>query len=235
MLKRLLTIAFSLSLLFIDLAVGKQAENFRDFSHKGSDYASLENLRFAAADIQYSGSEMVDILGKPYSASRYALKATVTVQTLSALGATTEMSVYEKRPADFDIFVVEDGARSIHDAFVTQMYATWKNKKLFSGDYFFDFRIKKEDRYVLTAMPDLINVKSYYFIWVNGRAVKIVFKGFESDVQDGWGVMDSYTSEAFRISVDGSEFEAYKYPLRAQKRFVKLYEDEFFNSSSSRR
>jgi hypothetical protein len=232
MLTRLFTTALLLSLLFVDFAVGKQATKFRDISHKGSEYASLENLRFAADDIQYSGSEMVDILGKPYSASRYALKVTVTVQTLCAVGAT-EMSVYEKLPANFDIFVVEDEARSIHDAFVARMYATWKKQELVSEDYYFDFRIK-EARYVLTAMPGLINVKSFYFIWVNGRAVKIVFKGFESNAKDGWGVMDSFTREAFRISVDGSEFDAYQYPHRAQKRFIKLYEEGFFNSSGSR-
>jgi hypothetical protein len=228
MLTRLLTTALLLGLFFTGRAVGKQAEKFRDFSHKGSEYASLENLRFAADDIQYSGSEMVDILGKPYSASRYALKVTVTAQTLCAVGATN-ISVYEKRPADFDIFVVDDRDRSIHHGLVREMYATWKKKKLFSGDYFFDFHSKRNS-YVLTAMPDLINVKSFYFIWVNGRAVRILFKGFENNAKGGWGAMDSFTSEAFRISVDDSEFAAYQYPLRAQKRFVKLYEEGFFNS-----
>jgi hypothetical protein len=232
MFMRLLTTTLLLSLLFVNFALGKQAEKFSDFSHKGSDYASLENLRFAAADIQCSGSELVDILGKPYSASRFTLKVTVTVQTLSALGADSELSVYEKRPANFDVFVVDDRDRSIHHGLVTEMYATWKKKKLFSRDYFFDFRMTK-NRYVLTAMPDSINVKSFYFIWVNGRAIKVVFKGFEDNAKGGWGVMDSFASEAFRISVDGYEFQAYQYPLQVRKRFVKLYEDGFFNSPSS--
>lgn len=223
---RLLTTALLLSLVLVDFATGKQAKGFRDFSHKGPEYASLDNLRFAAADIQYSGSETVDIFGKPYSASRYTLRVAVTVQTFCAVGATNA-SIYKKRSADFDIFVVDDTDWAIHDAFVTQMYAAWKKKKLFSGDYFFDFHSKRNG-YVLTAMPDLINVKSFYFIWLNGRAVKILFKGFQNHAEGGWGVMDSFTSEAFRISVDDSEFGAYQYPLRVQRNFVKLYEDGFF-------
>ncbi|MGA3294592.1 MAG: hypothetical protein ABSE45_11495 [Candidatus Acidiferrales bacterium] len=226
---RLLTTALLLSLLFVDVANGKRSEKFRDFSNKGSEYASLENLRFAAGDITYSGSETIDILGKPYSASKYALTVAVTVETLDAIGATYT-SVYEKRPAGFEIFVVEDRDRTIHDAFVKDMYTVWRKKELFSGEYFFDFHIKN-NCYVLTTVPG--NVESYYFIWVNGHAVKILFKGFENTAGGGWGAMSSFTSDAFRISIDNAEFRAYEYPLRPQKRFVELYEKGFFSSPSS--
>jgi hypothetical protein len=229
MVTRVSIAALLLSLLFADFVVGKQSERFRDFSGKGPKYSSLENLRFAASDVDYSGSGTVDIFGRSYSASTYSLTVRVTVETAEALGPTSTQ-VYEKRPANFEVFVVEDKDRSIHDAMVRSMYVLWKRHQLFSDEYFYDFHIGN-NAYALTALPDLVNVKSFYFVWVNGRAVKVVFKGFEHNWNGGWGVMDSFTSDCFRISIDNTEFRAYEFPLQPQKRFTKLYESGFFHLS----
>jgi hypothetical protein len=231
MLTRLLTTAFFVSLLFIDSTDGKHPEIFRDFSYKGPEYAALGNLRLRADDIRYSDSETIDILGKPYSASKYVLMAEVTVETFEAIGAT-HISVHEKRPANFEIFVVDDRDRGIHDTFVREMYPLWKKNQLFSGQYLFDFHVK-QDHYVLTALPDLVNVKSFYFIWVNGRAIEIRFKSFENNLEGAWGTMDSFTSDCLRIAIDNTEFRAYQYPFRPQKKFVDLFEKGFFNLPSS--
>jgi hypothetical protein len=231
MLVRLPTTALLLSLLAVHFAVGKQSEQFRDFSHKGSEYSALGNLRFAADDIQYSGSETIDILGNSHSALKFLLTVTVTVETADAVGPVNT-SVYEKRRAVFEVFVVEDKERTIHDTFVRDTYAAWKKTELYSGEYFFDFQIRNNG-YVLTAIPDLVNVKSFYFIWVNGRAVKVLFKGFEDKSNGGAGVMDSFTSDCLRISVGDADFVAYREPLHPQKQFVALYEKGFFNSPHS--
>jgi len=127
--------------------------------------------------------------------------------------AVTNTSIYEKRRADFEILLVDDKDRVIHDALVEDIYATWRRKEPYSGNSFFDCQTKNS-RYVLTAMPDLVNMKLFYFTSVNENAVKIVFKDFENKPNGGgWGVMDSFTSECFRVVVDNTEFRAYEYPL----------------------
>jgi hypothetical protein len=110
------------------------------------------------------------------------------------------------------------------------MYDLWSRKELFSGEYFFDFSVKNNN-YVLSVMPDLVNVKSFYFIWVNGRAVKVAFKGFRDKEKGGWGVMDGFTTDNLRIRVADAEFRAYQYPLRPHKKFLDLYKRGFFSSA----
>ena len=175
--------------------------------------------------MSYSGSEQINVLGQPYLASKYSLTATVKVQTLCAIG-TINTEVYERVSANFEIFITEDIDRFVHNAFTRTMFDIWGKNELYSGEYFYDFSIKGSD-YLLTAMPNLANVKDFYFLWVNGRVVKIVFKGFQNG--EGWGVMDSFTSDKLRIRLSDSEFKAYQFPLSAKKRFVKLYKSGFFN------
>jgi hypothetical protein len=223
---RVIKVAFLMSLLVVQAVAERSRSEFRDFSQKGADYKPLENLRFTADNITYSGTEQINILGKPYLASKFSLAVKVKVQTLCAIG---EVSIqrYEQVPADFEIFVADDKDRSIHDTYIREMYDLWNKKELFSGEYFFDFSIKGNN-YVLTSMPDLVNVKSYYFIWANERAIKIVFKGFRDKAKGGWGMMDSFTSDNLRIQIADAEFKAYQYPLRPQKRFLELYKQGFF-------
>jgi hypothetical protein len=107
------TTALLLTLFFIDLEAGAQSQRFRDFSRKDSDYAPLKNLRFASNDITYSGPENVEIFGRSYPARRYSLTVTVTVETGEVLGPTST-AFYQKRPANFEIFVAEDRDLGIH-------------------------------------------------------------------------------------------------------------------------
>lgn len=160
---RLFTASLLLGLLCVYSEAGAQPRTFRDFSRKDSDYASLKNLLFASSDIEFSGSENIDILGRSYPARKYRLTVTVTVGTAEFLGPTST-AFYQKRPANFEILIVEDRDRGIHDELIKETYTTWKEKKLISDDYFFDFHMKNH-QYALTAVPDLVNVKSFYFVW----------------------------------------------------------------------
>jgi hypothetical protein len=229
-LTRPFTTTLLLGLLSVHSEVGAQPRQFTDFSHKDSDYAYLENLLFASNDIEFLGLESIDILGSPYPARKYSLTVPVSVETAEFLGPTTT-ALYQKRPAKFEIFVVEDRDRGIHDELLKEMYTTWKKKKVISDDYYFDFHMTNQ-HYVITAVPDSVEVKSFYFVWVNGRTVKIVFKGFENGAKGGWGVMGSFTSNCLRISVDNIQFRAYQYPFRVENNFIKLYEKGFFISPS---
>ncbi|MDT5123995.1 MAG: hypothetical protein QOC96_3477 [Acidobacteriota bacterium] len=209
----------------------KSRNEFRDFSQKGANYKPLENLRFAADNIIYSGTEQISVFGKDYLASKFSLIVNVKVQTLCAIGSINT-EVYEQVPADFEVFIVDDKDRNIHDTYIREMYGLWNKKELFSGEYFFDFSIKGNN-YVLSSMPSLVNVNSFYFVWVNERVVKVVFKGFRDKAKGGWGVMDSFTSDNLRIQIADAEFKAYQYPLRPQKRFIELYKKGFFKSHKS--
>lgn len=217
-----------LLLLALQSAAGKSRNEFRDFSQKGADYQPLENLRLDAADVTYFGIEQISILGKLYTASKFSVSATVQVQTFCAIG-TVNTEVYERVPANFEIFVVEDKDRSIHDTLVRTMYDLWSRKEWYLGESFFYFSMK-DNHYVLTSMPGSVNVGGFYFFWVNGRAVKVTFKGFQNKEQGGWGVMDSFTSDNLRIRVANTEFKAYQPPFGPQKSFLKLYRDGFFGS-----
>lgn len=55
-------VAFLLLSLTLQPAAGASRTEFHDFSQKGADYKPLENLRFADADVTYSGNEQIDIL-----------------------------------------------------------------------------------------------------------------------------------------------------------------------------
>ena len=82
------TVALS-SLILVSSMARTQAVKFRDFSHKGAEYAPLENLRFAASDIAYLGSESLDLFGTTYSASKYRVPATVTAEVAETVGSQT--------------------------------------------------------------------------------------------------------------------------------------------------
>jgi len=219
----------TLLLALATVASGKPRVEFRDFSQKGPDYRPLENVRLAADDVTYAGSEQIEILGKSYLAIKYSMVAKIRVQTLCAIG-TVNTEVYETFPANFDILVVDDKSRILHDSYVHSMYALWSRKELYSGEWYFDFGIK-DDRYVIAAMPDLVDKKGFYFIWVNGRVIKFVFNGFRDKDAGGWGVMDSFTSDNLRIRIGDAEFRAYQYPLSARKKFLKLYRAGFFRTA----
>jgi hypothetical protein len=225
---RLSTVALLFGLLFLDCALGKPSEKFHDFSRLSPDFSALKNLRFSASDVKFLGTNSVDIFDRAYLASTYSVTTTVTVETSDAIGATYA-STYEKQAATFEISVVEDGDRNIHDTLVKEMYSLWSKKQLFSGKYFFDFHLKNRE-YVLTAIPDMTKGPSFYLVWVGGRAVQIRLKNW--DPLKGWGAEFSFTSDCFRISIDNSEVKAYEFPLRPQTRFVELYKKGFFNYPS---
>jgi len=200
---------------------------FRNFSSKGPDYKALENLRLAAPDIAYAGIVETDVFGKLYKASKYSLIPLVEVQTLCAIGAVNT-EVYERVPANFEIHVVEDEDRGIHDEMARKMYEVWNRKEIYSGEYYYWFNAKDAE-YAMTALPDRAEVNGLYFIWVNKRLIKITFKGFVKREQGGWGVMYGFTSDNLRIWLAGAEFKAYKFPLKVEKKFLELYKKGFFN------
>jgi hypothetical protein len=111
------------------------------------------------------------VFGKLYKASKYSLVPIVEVQTLCAIGAVNP-EVYERVAANFEIHIIEDEDRSIHDEIVRKMYEIWNRKEIYSGEYYYWFNTK-DGEYALTALPSLVNVKGMYFIWVNKRLIKI--------------------------------------------------------------
>jgi len=185
----------------------------------------------AAPDIAYAGSVETDVFGKLYRASKYSLVPLVEVQTLCAIGAVNT-EVYERVPANFEIHVVEDKDRGIHDEMARKMYDIWNRKEIYSGEYYYWFNAKDAE-YSLTALhrsENLSGLNSQYFIWVNERLIKIAFKGFVNKEQGGWGVVDSFTSDNLRIWLAGAEFKAYKFPLKVEKKFLELYKKGFFKT-----
>ena len=224
-----LRIAILLSLLVILGLAQKSRTEFRDFSHKSPEYAPLENLRLTADDITYLGVEPIIILGKSYAASKYLLTVNITVQTLCAIGPKN-IQAYEQVPAIFEVYIAEDKDRYIHDAYLKMIFDLWEKKESFSGENFFNFEIKGNN-YIFSWMPDLVNVKSFYHIWVNERVVKVAFKNYKDKGKGGWGVMDSFTSDNLIIKVAETEFQAYKFPLKVQRKFLELYKKGFFKSS----
>ena len=222
-------IAITLFLFLSQVVCGQSQTDFRDFSQNGSEYKILNGLRFKSDDISFSGNEQIEILGRSFRAAKFSLTTTISVQTLSTLGLK-EVSVYKKIPASFEIFVAEDTNRILHDKIIQEIFGLWAKRKLYSGEYFFDFSSNESD-YLLTWTPDLVNVKGFYFVWFNGRVAKIVFKGYQNVEDEGWGVMDSFTATNFRIRLAGKDFEAYRFPLRPQKKFLKLFQEGFFKAS----
>jgi hypothetical protein len=223
----LLRVALSIVLLTASgAAMGPRLE-FRNFSSKGPEYKALENLRLAAPDIAYAGIEETDVFGKLYRASKYSLVPFVEVQTLCAIGAVNT-EVYERVAANFEIHIVEDEDRSIHNEMARKMYDIWNRKEIYSGEYYYWFNAK-DGAYALTALPDSVNVKGLYFIWIKNRLIKITFKGFVNKEQGGWGVVDGFTADNLRIWLAGAEFKAYKFPLKVEKKYLELYKKGFFN------
>ena len=116
-------------------------------------------------------------------------------------------------PANFEIYVIEDRDRYFHNKIVQMIYEVWSRNALFSGKYFFDFTMEHSD-YVLAVIPDAVNIRHYYFAWINNRVIKVVFAGFKHRVQSGWGMMDSFTSENLRLQATGSAFLKPRIPTR---------------------
>jgi hypothetical protein len=203
---------------------------FHDFSKKGQEYKSLENLRFAAEDVTYSGTSILEAFGKTYPASKYTLRVNINVQTLCVIGSVNR-ETYEQVPAEFEILIADDSERTIHDAALKSLYDTWSRNQLFSGEYFFSLSTRKGSRdYVVAWLPDAADAKGFYFLWVNGRAAKITFRGFKE--QKGWGAIDAFNADILRVIVEKTEIKSYQYPLRVQKRVLKLYKEGFFANQS---
>lgn len=218
-------------LLVAPAAAGKSRTEFHDFSLKGADYRPLENLRFAAYNVSYVGVEQTEVLGRQYAASKYEVRAAVRVQIMCALGAVST-EVYRWTPAVFEVFVVEDGDRGVHDKLARGMYALWNRGELSDGARFYDFDIRKE-KYLLTSVPTAAEEKEILVVWVNGRAVKAVFKSLVGGEGGGWGVKDAFALENMRVRVGEAEFTAYRYPLGFQKTFGRLYERGFFTNAGA--
>jgi len=202
-------------------------DQFQDFSSNGSEYAPLENLRLKAEGIVYAGSEGVSILDETGAASKYLVVANVEVQTacLEGVGA-----YYERAPANFEIYVIEDRDRYFHNKIVQMIYDVWSKNERFSGKYFFDFTVEHSN-YVLAVIPDAVNIRHYYFAWINNRIIKVVFAGFKHRAQSGWGMMDSFTSENLRLQATGSAFKVYDgFPRDKQqiRNFLALHQRGFF-------
>jgi hypothetical protein len=214
----------SLTLLLIAIPVtGKPRIEFRDFSQKGSQYRPLENLRFAATDVTYQGTETLTVAGESFAASKYAVRAIVNVETMCGI----TVQVYESVAAVYEVVVAEDKDNVVRDHYLSAMNGAWRRKEFCSGENCFDFHVK-DNFYVISATPPLHNIRGYYFVWVNGRIVKISFKGFEDPTKGGFGIMDTFTRENFRMKLGDAELLAYEYGTSPQKRFLKLFRDGFF-------
>lgn len=211
--------------------VAQARGEFHDFSAKGGDYKALKDLKFKADDVSFLGFEETEFFGKSYRASKFSVNTLISIQILSAIRADGgEISQYKSALANFEIYIAQDDGRAVHDGIVKDMFELWSRKELYSGKWFYDFSSNGSD-YILTCTPDLVNVKLFYLLWVKNRLIKVSFKRFQSSDDDGWGIMDSFTRENFRIHLNDKDYPAYSYPLRPKKDFIKLFLTGFFNSN----
>jgi hypothetical protein len=216
-------IAASLLLLVAATVSAKPRTEYRDFSQKGPEYRALEHLRFAATDATYQGTETITVAGVSYSASKYSVRIIVNIETMCGI----TVQAYERVAAIFDILVADDKNNTVRDYYLRAMNDAWGRKEYCSNENCFDFHVK-ENFYAISATPQLHNIKGYYFVWVNSRIVKIVFKGFEDPTKGGFGIMDAFTRDNLRMKLGDAELLAYEYGRSPQKRFLKLYRDGFF-------
>ena len=226
------TLIIAIATLGVALAIpstspAKTKATFSDFSTKGPEYRSLENLRFAADSVTYLGTKQVEILDKSYAAEQYSVAATIRVQTFCGLGVNgaPDIQEYERVSADFVVSVVEDADRKIHDEITQGMYAIWSRKEIYSGKYYYDFN-QRGEAYSLTVIPDAVS-GDFYYVWVTGRVAKVSFGGFRDRDKTGWGPMDSFTRNHLRILLGTGEYKAYSLPFGVRRDFMRLYPARF--------
>jgi hypothetical protein len=227
---KIVCIALSAVLLTLCLSTGAFAKHhieFRDFSAKGPDYKPLEDLRLAVDDITYTGTEPIEVLGKSYTASAYTLDLPLRVQTECAMGPV-DSQTYDSFPARFQVLVIDDKDRKIHDAYIRQMYDFSSKNESRSGTDYFDFNVKR-DQYILSSIPEAVEVKQFFFFWVNERLVKVIFEGFRDPDKGGFGIMNSFSSNHFRVRIKEAEFQALQNEATSAKKFLALYKSGFFN------
>jgi hypothetical protein len=134
-------------------------------------------------------------------------------------------------PALFDIQVVDDKDRGIHDAFTLAMYRMQHRKEFISDEssYLFSHRRKA---YSITALHLAVH-DDLFDIWVNGRAARVAFRTYKGNpLFGGMGVMHSFNTDHLRIQLADTQVPAYNLPLQVDKTFLRLYEQGFFNPVS---
>jgi len=184
-----------------------------------------EDIQIINGSVKYSGTTQIEIFGQKHVGSVFSIAANVKAETEEGF---PNLEVYEIVPAEFEIIVVEDKSKTIHDALIERIYDTWSKNKLYSVDLYYYYFSIKSGQYVLTAVPAAVaEIRAgNYFFWVNGRVFKVVFKSFKG--KGGFGVVDSFASDNLRIRIANVEVKAYQVPYRTMKDFVKLYNEGFF-------
>lgn len=220
---RSLIIAMLVSLATIVPVTGDEHKNFRDFSSKGPEYQPLEDLRFATSELEFAGTEQIYAFGKELLASKFTTTVKVRVQTMCAVGSGG-FQVYEIYPANFEIHVVQDNDRGLHDTLVRMMHDLWTGKEPCPEGHCFVFNIEG-NKYAFSTTPGTELENSFYHIWVNKRLIRITFKGFQSG--GGWGPLSCFTSDVLRIRLGDKEVRAYQFPI-LPKKFLRLYGEGFF-------
>lgn len=204
---------------------------FYDFSQKGADYLPLEDLRFRADHVIYRGKGQIAILGKQYETHDYTVEATVKVQTMCAMGAGYS-ATYQWAPAFFDVQVVDDKDRSIHDAFTLAMYRMQHRKEFISDESSYLFT-RRQNAYSITALhlsSDADNIS--YDIWLNGRVARVAFRAYKDSQFGGMGVLDSFNTDHLRMQLADTQVPVWDHSLQVDRTFLRLYEQGFFNPVS---
>jgi hypothetical protein len=209
---QLIQVILLVSFLYGDIGYGAQ-----------KDSNLLDDVRIKAASIEYSGITEVEIFDKKYAGSLFSIAANVNVETVEGF---PDLEEYEVVPAKFEIIVIEDKSKIIHNELVEKIYNTWSKKKLYSDDLYYFYFSLKADQYVLSIIPSGVEIAKYYFFWVNGRVFKITFKSFGQ--KSGLGPVSAFTSENLRIRLANSEMKAFQFPFSIPKHFLELYKEGFF-------
>lgn len=183
-----------------------------------------DDLRIKATSIRYVGTTQVDIFDKKYTGSIFSILANVKVETLEGV---PDLEVYEVVPAEYEIAVIDDSSKIIHNELIEKIYSTWSAKQLSSIDLYYFYFSLKSNQYALTVIPAIVNQPiTYYFFWVNGRVFKVIFKSFKQKA--GLGALDAFTFDNLRIRLGDSEVKAYQVPFSIPKAFLALHKQGFF-------
>jgi hypothetical protein len=194
---------FFVSIFCVSLVVQSEFAAGKDYSKLGGEYALLNNLRFNAKKVEYTGKEKLVLFGREYTASKFIVSARITVQT-SDNG--TFSGTFENADAFYELLVGLDESNEIHDAMLKSIYDFWSTKpkdSISTSDY--QFTLKKNGDYLMFAPPIGFD-RQYYLVWVDGKFIKASFREFGKN-QGGWGALSGLWSNVLKFRIGKSKIE----------------------------
>jgi hypothetical protein len=192
----------------------------KDYSKRGGEYSILENLRLNARRVEYVGAERVSLFGKEYSASKFEISSTITVQT-SDIG--TFSGTFEDVVANYEILVGRDESNEVHDAFLKEIYNFWStNPTNGTVTSQYNLTLKKNGEYLMFMAPSSHDVnQQFYLVWIDGKFIKASFKSFQN--RSGWGALQELWEKVLRFYVGKTRIEPEFMVNSFPEEFLRMY------------